>query len=523
MTGWSLLFATPLLAYEPPSFSMFSFYPLYLVVPFAALLGRRYGASGVVAIAVGGLAFVISVSIGPVGWIGGNPGLYLIALAVAAIAAMPRPFLESLHWPQDDRSVEWLSFAAPFLLVLYLGIRGGDESGGDLQLSFSFGFSLLGYFLLFVLGVGRVRMAALMLGLAVVATLTWVLNANGLLDRPDSNPYLSFSTLQPSMVLAAIAMVSAGAATRAFMAGKALPAFWRRPYLSVTVLMLLWFGPPPLAAIPIALGSIHSIEILQVSAALPLAAFMAGLLRGARGTIFVTAIPVVFTLVWTGVLALVPASTFGFYAGDIRMDAPLVAACYALMGAKLAEVRSGVTSFQMLRFPVLLFVLFLLVLGATIEIWGDGGPGRMALSGLFIAGVMVILFFAWRLHHAMAARGLKITSEKWAGFVVLLGIAGTVVTNLQFVGQSLKQLLMLVLVPLSMFGSSASEQLHSDFGSMIDSEELVMSVVILLACVFVIRGVVRVLPKIYSDARKIATFVRTWRRDETAHAVGQGE
>ena len=519
MSHWSLLFATPLLAYRSPAFDGFSFYAAYLLVPFAALLGRRYGLSGVVAIALGGLVFVVNIS-GPWGWVGGSPALYLIALAVAAVAAMPRPLIECLRWPQEDRAAGWLAFAAPFLLVVYIGI-------GGLEFSFGFGFSLLGYFLLFVLGVRGVRMAALVLGFAAAAALSWALVANGLVMRPQSSPYVSISLLHPSAVLASLAMVSAGAATRAFLSGSALPKFWQRPYLALTALVLLWFGPPPIAAIPFNLEFTRYIYILEVAAVLPLAAFMAGLLRGARGAIAVTAVVTVLTLVWSVVVKVIDQSTaVSLYVGGVALEAPFVAAAYAVMGARAAESRSGPADFRMLRLPVLLLLLFLLVLGATLAILGDGGPVRTALAVLFVLGAIAASIAAWRLYRAMAARGFGITSEKWAPFVAILGVAGTVAANLQAAGGQLKQLFVLVLLPLSLFSSWAKAELRSYVDSGIDGGIFVAAAVYLIVLVAVIRGLWRIVPKIYGDVRKIIAFVREWRRGRAApatRAAGEGE
>jgi len=521
MSNWSLLFATPLFAYVPPYFGPAGFYTPYLLVPFAALLARRFGASGVVSIALGGVAFVIYIGGRAWGGIGGSPALYLIALAVAAIAAMPRPILESLRWPDDDGAAWWLGFAAPFLLVLSIGIGGAPADG--LSLSFGFAFSLLGYFLLFVLGVRGVRASALVLGFVAAAALGWGLAVNGLVMRSRTGPYLSIYALQPSTVLTALAMLSAGAAVRAFLSRRAPGGFWRRPYLAVTALVFLWFGPAPIASIPIGLESVHYLNVLQVPAALMLAGFMAGLLRGARGTIFVTVLAAGLILVWTLFAEIAEANDLHFYTGSVALEGPFVAAAYAVMGARAAEVRGEPAHFRMLRLPTLLVFLFLLALGATLAILGEGGPVRTTLAALFVLSVIAASVAAWRLQRAMAARGLGITSEKWAPFIAILGVVGTIVTNLQSVGEQLKQLFVLVLLPLSLFSARARAELRGYFGNEIDGEMLAFmlasAAVYLVLFIVTVRGLRRTVPKIYADLRKMAAFVRERRRGRAAPAA----
>jgi hypothetical protein len=518
MNAWSVLFATPLFAYSAPSFPHFSFYTPYLLVPFAALLGRRYGVSGVVSIALGGLALVPSIS-GHWGGFGGSPALYLIALAVAAIAALPRPLAECLRWPEEDRAAWWLGFAAPFLLVLYIGTGRMESAGGGLHLSFGFGFSSLGYFLLFVLGARGARMTALLLGLAAAAALGWTLMAMGLLMRPHGALYLSIRPLQPSAVLGALAMTFAGAATSDFLGGRPLASFWQRPYWVVAALVVLWFGPAPIAALPVDSGFVRTLHILQVAAALPLAAFMAGLLRGARGVIFVTVLVAGLTLVWT-VVVLAMEGGARFNLGGVALEAPFVAAAYGVMGAKAAELRSGQVDFRMLRLPAFLSLLFLFVLGATLAILDGGGPVRTTLAALFVLGVIAVFVAAVRLDRAMAAKGLAITSEKWAPFVVILGVVGSVAANLQVVGGQLKQLFVLVLLPLSLFSSWAKAELRSGFGSEIDGETLalllVAAAVYLIVFVATVRGMWRIGPKIYTDLCRIIAFLRQWRQGRPA-------
>jgi hypothetical protein len=506
MNCWLLLLAPPLLAYASPLFDGYDFSLLYLLVPLAALLGQWYGVSGIISIALGGLVFVTSVR-GSWGSLGGSPALYLIGLAVAAIAAAPRPLLDCLRlWPEEDRAAARLAFVAPLLLVLSVGISGPPSPRG-IQLSFRFGFATLGYFLLFVMGARGVRTGALLLGLLAAGALTWPLGLNDLLPRQRHAFFVSMGVMDPATMLAALAAFSAGAATSAVLRGAPLAVFWRWPYAAVAALLVLWFGPDPIAAIPVKLGTVQSIYILQVTAALPLAAFMTGLLRGARGVIVASALVTALMLAWVVIAKVVDADTgHPFRFGRIALEAPFVAAAYAVLGAKVAEARTGSSEFRLLRVPA----FALLVLGTGLAIWGDGGAARMVLAGVFVIASVAIFFAAVRLRRAMAGSAFEITAERWLGLATILALALSVVANLEAGLDSLNQFYVLILLPRAIYDPAALEQLRND------AEMLAMvaglAVIYLLVLLSIIRSLVRMTPKIYADTRQILAFAREWWR-----------
>ena len=332
-----LLFVAPLLSYQPPRIALFALYPQYLLVPLAAFLGARFGGLGVLAIAIGGLPFVITIY-SPVGLIGGSPAVYVVSLAVAAIAASPRSFLECFSFPKDDRAAWWLALVSPFLIVFFVGATFVMEPA--LQISWNFGFSVIAYMLLFALGVRGVPGAPVALGIVLAFAASWAL-AYALVTVPRDSPELRVAALQPSMALAALAMFSAGRATAAHLKGEAPSGFWRRPWVAVVLVVLLWFGPPQIAGIPLGLPFAPRLYFLQVAAALPLAGFMAGLFAGTRGALAVTGLVVALL---AGLL-LVGMAVGRIYnphlaIGTIELDAPFVAAAFALLGARVARARA---------------------------------------------------------------------------------------------------------------------------------------------------------------------------------------
>jgi hypothetical protein len=136
-------------------------------------------------------------------------------------------------------------------------------------------------------------------------------------------------------------MFTAGKASASFLSGRPLGACWRRPWLSVALLVVfLWFGPPPIAGIQLGLPFAQRLSIFQVAAALPLAGFMAGLLSGVHGVLFVSGLVVLVLTAWMIVGLLVPGYNPHLPLGVIPLEGPFVAAAFAWMGKTVAEARA---------------------------------------------------------------------------------------------------------------------------------------------------------------------------------------
>ena len=296
MNNWVLLFAVPLAAYVAPYFSA-TFSAHYLLLPLAALLGKRYGLTGVIAVAVGGLAFVSSIDFRTWGSFGGNPALYLVGIAVAAIFASDRPLSDWLRWPGGATAANWVAFAAPFLLVFSVATMYAEpENRSGYRLALHFYAAPLGYFLLLMMGARGVRYWPPLLGLAAVGVLSWALNLAGLLTRPGfgTSVYAGFGPLQPSTALAALAAFATGAELGRVLQGRPAAGLWARPYLAASALLLAWAGPDALNSVPAKIGVVYSVTLFKASVLLPLTSLMLGLLRGGRGVVF--AIAGMFTL-----------------------------------------------------------------------------------------------------------------------------------------------------------------------------------------------------------------------------------
>ena len=511
MRRWMLLFAPPLLAFSSPWFEGgFHFNAQYLVVPLAALLGARHGLTGVIATAIGGLAFVIG--FGPLAWgyFGGSPALYLIAVAVAAISASSTPYLVWPRWPAKDEAAAWLAFAAPFLLVVSIGATGSYTSGP--RVGFHFSFALLGYFLIFAMGVRGARAWPLAAGLALAAALTWGLAFYGLLGRPRGQAYASIGVLQPASVLAALAAYSGGGALNAFLRGRPASRFWQRPYTATILLLVLWFGPQPLDWMRVHIGGIASIQFLQAPVVLPIAAFTAGLLRSTRGVVFVTVLaPVLMALSALGAVLLDELAGI-----DLRwrvpLEAPFVAAAFGALGAKVAQARMGQTESRS-RVPRVLSFVGLLVL-STAAIAGEGDSvARLVLAGVFAVACVVVFFMAPRLQAAMGRRGFQLTADRWLGFATLLTAVIVVTAKLEtVVGEAREQYRGFVLLLQATYEMAQDSRRSAEGAAETIAFAAVFGVLLLLVVISALRNTARIVPKIYRDLLKIAAFVRRLRR-----------
>jgi hypothetical protein len=513
MGKWPLLLLPLLVAYRTPTFFGLgvSFNANYLLVPLAALLAQRFGLTGVIAIAVGGIVFVIGLGGGAWGTLGGSPALYLVALAVAAIVASPRPLSEWLEWPGSDRAANWLTFAAPFLLVAGFAIGDGISLGDGLRLGFGFSFALLGYFLLFLMGARGVRFALLIAGLVGAAAATWALALSGWPPRPRGSFYIWINALQPAVALSALVAFAAGTAMSAVLEDRPLQRVWRRPYTAVAALLVLWYGPDAVSAIRIQVPGVSAVYLLQSAVVLPFAGFMAGLMRGARGAFFVSAGALAYMLLWAvGAFVAEEMADIAIRIHYFPLEAPFVAMAFAVLGAKVAEARRGPAAFDVLRIPAFI----MLVIATGLAIVGEGGTARLVLGGVFVAGSCAIFIVAIRLRRAMADTAFAITAERWMGFTTILFLALSILANLEAAGDALRQSAFLLLPLQALWDEASAAQLRSIVGEKIDPEELaaygLLLAVYLVGLYTVGRALWRSVPKIYEDAKRIVGFVNEW-------------
>lgn len=409
-SSWMLLLPA-LLSYQAPVMAGFSFNLQYFLIPVAALLGARHGIAGVISVAVGGLAFVPGISGGGWGFIGGNPSLYLIGLALAAIAASRSDVLEWPQWPSSTVSIAALSVAAPLLLVLVVSAGFAQPSTGGARVAFNFGPVVLGYFVLFAMGMRGARLWPLLAGLAVLALLSWSLTYMRVFPSETSNLQLDMRVLQPVTALTALVFFSAGMTFRHGLRQPGPWGFWRWPYWSMALLLLIWL-PLPIGWIRLDWGSRVGLSLMGSAALLPISAFMLGALRGTRGTWMVIGTTV--ALLAAGVIAReIRLGELAIY--NVPLEAPFLAYAYGKLGAFAA----GREATRAWRVPAWAKV-GVLGLATASAIVGDGGKWNVALGIAFALLFAATFFIGWRIRKATTGTPDEITPEGWVSVTVLV-------------------------------------------------------------------------------------------------------
>ena len=283
----------PLLTYYGRLTDGVTLWPAWLLVPAAAWLGRRYGAQGVVATAIGALAALLPTYYADGMEFGGAPEVYVVALWVGIAAAAPDPL------PALIGSGRFFRHPASFILALlllplslWLGTHEFEEGA---SLSLSLGLRPLLLFALLLFGLAGLSTPLAMAGL-VAATIAGVMLGVFQLDEalsqavsagidPDA-PWLNRFSLHYRWD--DLATLATGLAC--FCAGQTLQRWrtgacngvgpWRQPLLTAAGLTLLgccgslvqqWVPDLPEGAAPLGLYGDYF--------ALPIAAFMAGFLR----------------------------------------------------------------------------------------------------------------------------------------------------------------------------------------------------------------------------------------------------
>lgn len=507
--AWQLLLLPAVLAWRTPVLGNAGLNLQYFLIPVAALLAARFGLTGVIAVAIGGLAFVVDIRGSGWGGIGGNPSLYLIALAVAAIAASRHEPISWPRWPYTARSVAAVTFAAPALLVLSLYVGYSQSPAGGVALAFAFVPSVLCHFLIFMLAARGAQLRHLLAGLAVVALVSWFLAYAGLFPSERSNFMLDMLPLQPVAALTALVFFSAGAT---FSRGTERPVawgWWRWPYWSAVVLLLIWLGP--LGAI----GEIRldwsrlSVNFFRSAALLPLVAFMLGALRGNRGVWIATGITA--ALVIAG--ALGRAASFPYFSTWlIQIEAPFLAYAYGRLGAYLTHPELRGTTKPRRRGRVL--SAWLLAIATTLAIAGEGGAARMTLGVVFAVVFCVAYFFGRRIVRATAGSDRELTPEGWLSFLVVVCVALLVALNVGDVTQEVKKQLAGIAFLLASLYSLLQDAVQSGPPTARHSADglaLVYAGAVLIALLLVVSAC----RKAWKDLRKV------WRDIRIAYAYAR--
>ncbi|MDP2782656.1 hypothetical protein [Devosia sp.] len=327
--------------------------PPYLLIPIAAMLGSRYQRRGLLVVALGGLILVIGwsyefVSAGP------RIDIYLAAIFVCLLCASSRPLLNVV--PIFRPSVGF--FAAFAFLPMAVGVYGRLVGNLDIAVVLDFGFLL--YLFLFVLGVTNFRRGLLFAVLTVSALTGIALEMAGpmgdgrtLFGGPRAElPILGLTDLSylwlgyrfdsPANFLAGVAYFLAGSLVGFVLKnrrlGRLTPGHAHGVVFAVAILALGWSLNQWVIRSFTGLNLPPHFRLLGFSPALPLAAFLAGLLLRRHGILTMSLLVLLF---WD--LNGLIASDFDFSNTTpiFHLHEPLYVLAFGALGVKVRDLALG--------------------------------------------------------------------------------------------------------------------------------------------------------------------------------------
>ncbi|HEY1287048.1 MAG TPA: DUF3576 domain-containing protein [Burkholderiales bacterium] len=328
----------------------FSFTPSYLSIPLAALLGLRYGPRALWLVALGGLPLLPPLASFGVVALTSAPDVYVVALAVCALAADERPLAERVP-PRIGLAL----FAAVLVVLPLVGSIWGAEVGA-LKIRMTFGFVAIFWLVLFLVGWSGFPARRAVAGLAIAAALgMWV---DATLPR-DGGPFFGGPLVQlpflgltgtdhlwwdyrldsTAAFLAGVAYFVAGRLWAEMLRTRAAPLSPRRAYALVLMVAALALGYTVNRAALAALGfELHPLSrygfVIGAPLALPVTGLLGGLLLGGRGlAVAVLAVPAFW------VLDAFAMSGFGLplRAFSAPLHQPLCVLAFGLIGVAMRE------------------------------------------------------------------------------------------------------------------------------------------------------------------------------------------
>lgn len=317
-----------LLSFQWPLTGALYFHAALACVPLAAFAGDRHGWRGVGMVVVGGLLLPFGIYL-PVGGFPAEPGLYLVAIALAALLAS--------GWRVPDLADSFRPgfgfLAALLLLPLHLVVaREGLDNGVDIDVSIRLLPAL--FFLLFLLGSARAPAPSVLgpLGLATAAGLALSLLDGTLLELPRR---IGYRLDIPADFLTGAACFLAGRYHRKLHEMKgSITVLPPRPLVTCALLLVLWGGYPAWHGLVMRAGEhgdlLRQLAPVGSSLALPLAALLAGWCYRRRGVAGVICMA-----------AIVEASGVFLAWSSANLGAPVVAFAFGALGSGLRDRHEG--------------------------------------------------------------------------------------------------------------------------------------------------------------------------------------
>jgi hypothetical protein len=332
----------------------FSFTPVFLAVPLAALLGERYGRRALWLVALGGLPLVAPLATFGFVAFGSATDVYAVALAVCAMVVDERPLAERA--PRFGA----LAFAAALVLLpMTLSVWGIELHG--MRIDVVFGLTGLFWLFLFLLGWGGFpggrALASLALATAAGMWLHTLAPADGrvFFSGPQAQiPLFGLTQMEhlwwdyrfdtPAAFLVGVGYFAAGRLWAEMLRTRAAPLAPRDAYALVLLVAALALGFVVNRAALLAIGfEADALPrygfLIGAPLALPLMGLFGGLLLGQRGiAVAVLAVPAFWAL---DAFAL-SGFSFPLRAFEAGLHQPLCVLGFGLLGLAMRGRALGV-------------------------------------------------------------------------------------------------------------------------------------------------------------------------------------
>jgi hypothetical protein len=386
----------------------------WLAPPFAMWLGARHGQKGVRATAIGGLVLVPQwAKIGEL-LVGGEPVIYLLSLASSWVGLHADRVRHLAGQPLESRAMS-IVIAAVLLAPMYGGLSpAGIASEFGARLGWS-GMALMPPLALW-LGYRGARGTQAALPIAVAALLGWSLLIFQVTTFTAGNAMgrwsIGYGAPQPPVLFAAAIAFATGQDLARRVRGEDISGIWSWWPIVAIALAVLWFGIPKYDWIQVSVRPRVSLAMLGAPMALPLFAFMLGVVDRRRGVVIAALLALIAPLAAVG-----GSIVFGGELAPLNnLLAVPIAIAWAMAGYYAIHGRKA-------GLPTLrLFATAPLAVVFAFTVFRVGSIEGLVLAG---ATILVIMVAAYAARHFRER--FEVTADGWLPVFVLLTLIASAV------------------------------------------------------------------------------------------------
>ncbi|MGP8307870.1 hypothetical protein [Vibrio sp. YIC-376] len=372
-----------------------------LCIPVAIYTGFRYGWSGVVAVALGGILLPVGFGLA-IGAFPPDLDIYILSVVTAGIAASKYSLKELAIEPKPS-----LGFFAGFALLPLFVLIAHEELNNGLHITVTLSLLPVLYFLLFLFGLSRKRFVLVAITLSSVTLLGIVLE----LIQDWSRVHYLLNTLAD--LFTGLGWYFAGSYVSGISDERSRSSLFQKwPRITLAALVTLWAAYPVWSLLRQSNSDwmyfVSQLTPVGSVYAMPLASLFAGLRFRFRGAAIVTLIAFASELA---------GPAMELYNADI--GTPFTAFGFAVLGTHIADHLRGIDT-KWYPWHWTAYVLFGLI--CVISVWGADGlesPEGLIYVLMFLVALIVIAMAGRKL---LSRANVLLSSQSLKGVVSLVGV-----------------------------------------------------------------------------------------------------